>query len=118
MDDNQVGYKRPPAASRFKKGVCPNPAGRGKREPLAAGKIFNEAINSSTQVTSGGRTRRIPRMTLLIQKHVRLALKGNIKSAELLLDIHSRSQKHGDFEIPILFISEAKALVQSSRNRK
>jgi hypothetical protein len=36
QSDYEAGYGKPPKHSRFKKGVCANPRGRGKRERTGA----------------------------------------------------------------------------------
>jgi hypothetical protein len=51
MSDYDVGYGRPPKHSQFKKGVCPNPRGRGKRGNLQIGEIMKRGTprqNSGT----------------------------------------------------------------------
>jgi hypothetical protein len=55
MSDYDVGYGKPPKHSQFKKGVCPNPRGRGKRQDLNVGEIMNEVLNSKTEFRERGK---------------------------------------------------------------
>ena len=45
MIEFEIGYKKPPLRTRFKKGVCANPKGRGANKELRAGKIYDDVIN-------------------------------------------------------------------------
>ena len=44
-----VGYGKPPKHSQFKKGICPNPAGRGKRRDLEVGEILDNVLNTNAE---------------------------------------------------------------------
>ena len=44
MSEYEVGYGKPPKHSRFKKGVCPNPRGRGKGRRFEAEEILNQVL--------------------------------------------------------------------------
>jgi|SRR5689334_9194302 uncharacterized protein DUF5681 len=104
-DEYEVGYKKPPLSTRFKKGVCPNPKGRGKHHSFPAGKLFDNVINSSTVIDDGGRSKSAPRMTVTVRRLASAAVKGDIRSADLLLSILNYSEKHGDFKFEIIYKS-------------
>jgi hypothetical protein len=57
----QVGYGRPPAGSRFKKGTSGNPRGRPKHSKNMK-TIIREALTSPVTVREGERTRRVPKI--------------------------------------------------------
>ena len=44
MSDYEVGYGKPPKHSRFRKGVCANPRGRGKRRRFEAEEILKAVL--------------------------------------------------------------------------
>jgi hypothetical protein len=71
----EVGYKKPPVATRFRKGISGNPRGRRKNvsnltDTLRS--ILNEKIN----VRVDGRTERHSRFVLLVRSLVAHAIKG------------------------------------------
>ena len=101
----EVGYRKPPLSTRFKKGVCPNPKGRGKQKPFPAGTLFDNAINSPTVIEEAGRTRSVPRMAFAIRRLANAAVKGDIRAADLLLTILNHSEIHGDFKPRIIWKS-------------
>ena len=55
MTDYEVGYGRPPIHTRFKKGVCPNPKGRGKRDPTQIAKTIHNVLSEEMEYREGGR---------------------------------------------------------------
>ena len=82
MSDYDVGYGRPPKRSQFKKGVCPNPRGRGKRCDL--------------QFRERGRVKKTSRIELSIRRLAASAVKGDIGSAASLLKMRAHAEKYRD----------------------
>ena len=93
MSDDEVGYCKPPRHTRFQKGVCPNPLGRGARKD----KLFSEALasfhNQAIAFTESGRTRRAPRSQVTVQRHIASALNGSIQAVGLLLSLWQYAKK-------------------------
>jgi hypothetical protein len=75
-----------------KKGVSPNPKGRSKRKPFAAGDIVNNVLNSPAEYREGGQTKKATRQELTLRNYVRLALKGDVKAADMLLRLRAHAQ--------------------------
>jgi hypothetical protein len=98
MSGYEVGYKKPPEQSRFKKGVSPNPKGRPKRKPLAAADIINNVLNAPAEYRERGQTKKSTRQELTLRNYVRLALKGDVKAADMLLRLRAHAQRFGDAE--------------------
>jgi hypothetical protein len=96
MSDYEVGYGKPPKHSRFKKGVSANPKGRPKRKPLAAGDIVNSVLNAPAEYRERGQTKKAIRRELTLRNYVRLALKGDVNAAEILLRLRAHAQRFGD----------------------
>ena len=60
--DYEVGYKKPPQATKFRKGASGNPAGGRRRKPKPAKtslEVFGELLSETTTVTIGGCRKRI-----------------------------------------------------------
>jgi Family of unknown function (DUF5681) len=76
----QVGYARPPAESRFKKGTSGNPRGRPKHSKNMK-TIIREALTSPVTVREGERTRRVSKIEGIVLRQVEAALKGDEKAA-------------------------------------
>jgi Family of unknown function (DUF5681) len=78
MSGYEVGYGKPPMHTRFKKGVCANPRGRGKRRPLEAEKILEEVLMAEMDYKEGGKMRRAPRLEVAIRTLAAKAVKGDV----------------------------------------
>jgi hypothetical protein len=97
MNEYEVGYGRPPKHSRFKKGVCPNPRGRGKRtEPMEFGEIINKVLHEKIEFRKKGARRKASRLELAIRHLVSQATKGDLDSAATLLKLRAHAKKHID----------------------
>lgn len=106
MSDYETGYKKPPLQTRFKKGVCPNPKGRGAARVLRAGKIFEDVVRGSVEMGDGKKKKRVAKTEYMVRQWAKQALKGDIKSAELLLEVHRISKKYGDYRHVVVAIQE------------
>lgn len=95
MSEDEVGYRKPPKGSRFQKGVSGNPKGRPKRKPLAPSDIVEKVRNAPVEYREGGRKRTAPRHELTVMTYVRRALRGDVRSAEALLELREHAQRVG-----------------------
>jgi hypothetical protein len=96
MSDYDVGYGRPPRHSQFKKGVCPNPRGRGKRGDLQIGEIMKRVSNATTEFRDRGKVKKASRLELSVRRLAASAAKGDIGSAAWLLKLRAHAEKYRD----------------------
>jgi len=96
MRDYETGYGKPPRHSQFKRGVCPNPHGRGKRADLELSDAIIRVMSETAEFREKGRVKRASRSELAIRRHVAAAMKGDIASAALLLKIRQHAEKYGE----------------------
>jgi hypothetical protein len=96
MNDDGVGYGRPPKASRFKPGMSGNPKGRPKRKPIAFAEVVNQVLDVPIEYLERGRPKVTTRRELTLQKWVDLAIKGDIRAAEHILKIRAQAERDGD----------------------
>ena len=78
--NHEVGYRNPPAKTRFKRGISGNPAGRPKNSKnlkSAVKEIYTDLVN----VQEGQKTRRITRVEAVLCKQLERALKGDERAA-------------------------------------
>ena len=81
--DYQVGYKKPPRATRFKPGQSGNPKGRPKHAKNFR-TIVSETMSERVSVRTSKGERRLSRAEVLVMKMVELAGKGNLKAIQQL----------------------------------
>ena len=78
----QVGYRKPPQASRFKKGVSGNPSGRPKPK-FNAGKSLTEVMSRPVTVLKDGRSQSMPGLEAVFWCLKNEMLKGNMRAIRL-----------------------------------
>jgi hypothetical protein len=88
-DDYEVGYKRPPMNTRFRKGQTGNPHGR----PKGARNIktdLAEELGERIGITVQGSHRKITKQRALIKAQVANAIKGDPRAAALVWNMSCR----------------------------
>ena len=91
----EVGFGKPPAHSRFKKGRSGNPKGR----PPGAKNLktlLNEALNERVIVTENGRRRKISKLLVIIKQVVNQSAKADWRHTKILLDIIRDIERQGE----------------------
>ena len=85
-DAYDVGYKKPPLATRFQKGVSGNPRGRPKGARNLS-TVVAAALNEKVLVTENGRKRRISKFEAAVKQLVNRAAGGEARATQLLLGL-------------------------------
>jgi hypothetical protein len=76
----EIGYKRPPKHTRFKKGRSGNPRGRPKKLLNVKGGLKWQFLEKVT-VQEGSRRRRVAKIDLLVGRLIANGIKGDTRSA-------------------------------------
>lgn len=84
--DYEVGYQKPPKATRFAKGQSGNPSGRpkGKRNWATA---LHAALEQAVIVTENGRQRQVTKLEAATMQLVNKAAAGDANAIRLMLQI-------------------------------
>ena len=93
--DYDVGYCRPPEASRYRPGQSGNPTGY-RKGGKTIGVRLRELMNSKVTVTEHGRTRRIPRLEVMLLQLANDATRGDPRALKLILDVADRYGRHAE----------------------
>ena len=96
MSNYKVGYRRPPKHSQFKKGICANPKGRGKRATPKLGDIVENVLHAEMKFQKRGRTKKTTRLEFALKTLINSAVKGDTKSAAMILIMRAHARKHGN----------------------
>jgi hypothetical protein len=86
-----VGYRRPPAKSRFKAGKSGNPNGRPKGA-RSADSLLKELLNEKVKIREGDKIRSITRLEAMFRSVLVQAMKGNSKAMNSLLSMYREVQ--------------------------
>jgi hypothetical protein len=104
MPSYEVGYKKPPLHTQFKAGNPGNRRRRGKQEAPTEAGIVQRLLNCPVEFRVGGKSKRAPRIELLIKRFGALALKGDIGAAAMLLKMRAHFEKNGDVNPEVITI--------------
>ena len=84
--DYEVGYKRPPKETRFKKGNNANPRGRPRGSNNLA-TLLEEALNTQVETVEDGTRRRRTKRDVVIAQLVDQSANADLRATKLLLDM-------------------------------
>ncbi|CAN5123228.1 hypothetical protein BH10PSE7_BH10PSE7_31420 [soil metagenome] len=79
-----IGYKRPPAQYRFRKGQSGNPKGKSPGRKNLKTELLEE-LASRVVVTEGGRQRQLSKQSVVVKRLVSDAAKGDAKARDQLI---------------------------------
>jgi hypothetical protein len=85
----QVGYRKPPQATRFKPGQSGNPKGRPKGSLNLATDLSTE-LGELITVREGGAARRVSKQRALIKSLMAKALQGDVRATTAVLALYAR----------------------------
>lgn len=84
-----VGYRRPPKSTRFKKGRSGNPKGRPTGSKNVSS-VLLDVIGQKIPVTENGRTRRVPVFEVILRRLANDAMRNEPRAVKLLLSLVDR----------------------------
>lgn len=87
----EVGYGKPPKATRFRKGQSGNPAGRkkgSKNVSTQVATLIESALAEKVVVNINGKRRTVSKLEAACIQQANRAAGGDAKSMKLLLDLH------------------------------
>ncbi|MGH6797003.1 MAG: DUF5681 domain-containing protein, partial [Roseiarcus sp.] len=102
MSEYDVGYGKPPKHTQFKKGVCANPRGRGKRAGASLRETVDRVINAEIEYEERGRIKRATRLELYIRRLALSAANGCVDSAANLLKLRAHAARHPDAGVTVI----------------
>lgn len=88
-DKYEVGYRKPPKHTRFKKGQSGNPKGRTKGTKNLKTDLAEELAERIT-VTEGGAPRAISKQRALIKSLTAKGINGDVRAGNLIVSIIER----------------------------
>ena len=87
--DDEVGYKKPPKHTRFKRGQSGNPRGRPKGSRNLKTELAEE-LQEQIRIKEGGAPRRVTKQRAMLKSLAAKAVQGDARSATLLTNLALR----------------------------
>lgn len=88
-----VGYKKPPVAAQFKKGVSANPGGRSKKPADPNETPEERAWRRTVSIPLGGKSQRMSLRKATVETHAARTLQGDLDSIEILFALRKPGGK-------------------------
>lgn len=107
----EIGYRRPPAATRFKKGQSGNPKGRPKGSSNLL-TILERELSQAIVVSENGRKKTITRLEAIGKRLISDALQGDRKAQLTLFEILKRNGTFEKTEIDTLLPDNYETLLE------
>ena len=86
QDNYEVGYKKPPKSSQFKKGKSGNPKGRPKKSKNL-NTLLNNELDEVVTVREQGKVIQLSKRELMVKKMVHEAVNGKLAATKTLIGI-------------------------------
>ena len=90
--DYEVGYRKPPVETRFRKGQSGNPSGRPKRvsEELDPGMILQCIDSEEITLSINGKPARMTKAEIEFRQLFSKAIRGDMSAARLIANMATR----------------------------
>lgn len=96
MEDDKVGYRKPPKEHRFKPGTSGNPKGRSKTYwSQSFSELVHDELKSEVMVAENGKRKKLPKSVILAKNLVKEAMQINPVALKILSQITDRFTKDG-----------------------
>lgn len=83
--DYEVGYRKPPKNTQFRKGQSGNPSGRPKKV-LTHEEIVARELDKKIAIVEDGKKKRVSKREVIFKKQVNLAMQGDHKATRFVID--------------------------------
>lgn len=105
MSGYEVGYRKPPNATKFKPGQSGNPAGRPKSKTSRLEKLILKVLQAPMQYSENGQTKSASRHEVAIKFQIEKAVKGSIDAAEMILAMRKHAMQHSDHSVQRILVT-------------
>ena len=106
-DNYEVGYKRPPLRTRWKKGQSGNPRRRKYKAFESTVATIDRLLLTPVQISLSGETRKVPALEAIICQLLQKAISGSARASRVLLKYQEFASQHGEKKLELTFVDSA-----------
>jgi Family of unknown function (DUF5681) len=103
-DDHEVGYKRPPRQTRWKKGQSGNPDRRYPKRTLSAVEMIDSLLFSPVNIIENGVPRKVTALEAIILQLLQKELAGNQRARAVRMKFEEIARENADRGVEIEFV--------------
>jgi hypothetical protein len=81
----EVGYKRTPKGTRWKKGQCGNPRRIRKPKPMIVAKLIEDALDREVDIYEAGVPRRVTVFAAIVLQLWKKTMEGNSRAFRVIM---------------------------------
>jgi hypothetical protein len=119
-DNYDVGYGKPPKASRFKPGQSGNPRGRPRGQPNLLTDLLKE-LAEQIRISESGREKTVSKQRAMVKALVAKSLKGEARAASILIGLLTKlvesQASEAAADIPAATAKEDQAIIEAFLRR-
>jgi hypothetical protein len=94
----EVGYKRPPVATRFRSGGVGNPRGRPKKQKTV-GQMLDEALMTRVKLEENGRQKTVTALEIIFRNLISAAARGDHAATRTIFGLYQRHKDSAETTI-------------------
>jgi hypothetical protein len=106
-DNYKVGYKRPPAQTRWKKGQSGNPRRRKLKAFEGTVATIDRLLLTPVQISLSGERTKVSALEAIMCQLLQKAISGNLRAFRVLLKYQEFAIWHGDKKLELTFVDSA-----------
>jgi hypothetical protein len=104
LDNYEVGYKRPPMRTRWKKGQSGNPRGPKYKAPESTVAIIDRLLLTPVQISLSGETTKVSALEAIMCQLLQKAMSGNGRAFRALLKYQEFASENLENKLELTFI--------------
>jgi hypothetical protein len=101
--DYEIGYGRPPEATRWKKGQSANPGGQSSRGSIDDAETIRKLLLTPVKVTVNGVPKRLPALEVILEQLSNKAIAGDRRARAAYLRWRELAPRISDRKVEITF---------------
>jgi hypothetical protein len=103
-DDYEIGHKRPPKRTRWKKGQSGNRNRRQSQRPLRLIEVIDKLLLAPVTVTENGLVSQMPAVGAIVLQLLRKELAGNRRALTVRLAYEALAQQYAERQLEVRFV--------------